>query len=141
MQLPAMLTFNELNGEEIKEVLHNRFDQIMNGVPYFQRTRSPYQLGGNRPPDRIREMHGLPISKPTHGRAEIGGQIVIADQYSKLDGQEVEGMPGLKVSRTGTGSIDGMPTSSNATVAKIDQGPAGLRQGEMRRDAWHFGRK
>ena len=91
------------------------------------------------PPDQIREMHGLPISQPARGQREIGGQIAISDHYVPLEGNEVEGMPGLKVNRTGSGMIDGMPTSTNATVAKIDQGPAGLRLGQMNRQAWHFG--
>jgi hypothetical protein len=190
MPLPAMLTFNELNGEEVKHVLENRFEQIVKQVPYFQRhitlprvrmtmqvrleiwsdqpapetlnlgdtltvvfdeprlvdtitaesvdTAAP--VPGGHPPDQIREMHGLPIPQPARGPREVGGQVAISDQYA-LDGREVEGMPGLKISRTGSGQIDGMPTSANATVAKIDQGPAGLRSGHMNRDAWHFGRK
>lgn len=92
------------------------------------------------PPDQIREMHGLAVTLPTRGPREIGGQMYLSDQ-PVLEDREVEGMPGLKVSRTGSGMIDGMPTSSNATVAKIDQGPAGLRAGLMNRDAWHFGGK
>lgn len=94
---------------------------------------------GGHPPDQLREMHGLPIYQPAHGARDIGAQIAISDRQVQLEGQEVEGMPGLKVSRTGSGVIDGMPTSANATVAKIDQGPAGLRTGEMRRNAWRFG--
>jgi len=85
-------------------------------------------------------MHGLPLSHPGPGSRDVGAQFVTSDHWA-LDGAEVEGMPGLKVSRTGSGLIDGMPTSSHATVAKIDQGPAGLRQGRMDRDAWNFGRK
>jgi hypothetical protein len=96
-------------------------------------------VAGGHPPDQIREMHGLPISQPARGPRELGGQVSISDQQVPLEGREVSDMPGLKVSRTGTGFIDGLPTSGNATVAKIDQGPAGLRSGQMNRDAWHFG--
>jgi len=93
---------------------------------------------GGHPPDKIREMHNLPVSRPARGPREIGAQIVTSDTHS-LEGREIEDLPGLKVSRTGDGMIDGMPTSSNATIAKIDQGPAGLRRGQNNRDAWRFG--
>jgi hypothetical protein len=91
-------------------------------------------------------MHGLAISQPGPGPRETGAHIATSDNYpanvpNQLDGREVEGLPGLRVSRTGSGVIDGMPTSSNATVAKIDQGPAGLRMGQMNRDRWSFGSK
>lgn len=195
MPLPAVLTFNELNGEEVKSVLENRFEQVMRQVPYFQRhitlprvrmtlsvkleiwadqpqpetlkigdaltvvyevepnldtfeaesVDSTANVAGGQPPDQIREMHGLAISQPGPGPREIGSHIATSDNYpaqvNVLDGREVEGLPGLKVSRTGSGMIDGMPTSTNATVAKIDQGPAGLRMGQMNRDRWQFGGK
>lgn len=98
---------------------------------------------GGMPADQLRELHGLPIPQPGRGPRDVGAQIVTSDEYvaSSLEGREVEGLPGLKISRTGSGVIDGMPTSTNATVAKIDQGRAGLREGRMDRDAWHFGRK
>ena len=92
-------------------------------------------IAGGHPPDQIREIHGLPISQPSRGPRDIA----ITDQYPTLDGREVDGRPGLKISRTGSGQIDGMATSANATVAKIDQGPAGLRAGQMNREAWHLG--
>jgi hypothetical protein len=94
---------------------------------------------GGHPPDQIRETHGLPVARAGPGPRDAGAHIVTSDHWALLDGQEVDGMPGLKISRTGSGVIDGMPTSGNATVAKIDQGPAGLRQGNMNRDAWRFG--
>ena len=97
-------------------------------------------IAGGHPPDQIREMHGLLTTQPVRGPKEIGGQVMISDQpVQQLEGREVEGMPGLKVSRTGSGMIDGMPTSENATVMKIDAGPAGLRSGQMNRNKWHFG--
>lgn len=199
--LPTTLTFNELDGSEVAHVLENRFHQIVERVPYFQRhltlprVRMTLQVKleiwaeqpspevhsindridvvlddprlaaiieaeaidsaapgpGGHPPDQIREMHGLPILQPTRGPREIGGHIATGDTWQAspgarfqepgLEGREVEDLPGLRISRTGTGTIDGMPTSSNATVAKIDQGPAGLRSGRMDRDAWTFGRK
>jgi hypothetical protein len=100
-------------------------------------------IAGGHPPDQIREMHHLPVSQPGPGPRDIGGHIATSDNYpvNQLDGREVEGMPGLRVSRTGSGTIDGIPTSANATVAKIDQGPAGLRLGQMNRDQWRFGTK
>jgi hypothetical protein len=107
---------------------------------------------GGHPPDRIRDEHGLPIAVAGRGPRAAGAHIVTSDQYPTaspgahppvqgLEGREVEDLPGLKISRTGTGVIDGMPASANATIAKIDQGPAGLRSGRMDRDAWTFGRK
>ena len=98
---------------------------------------------GGHPPDQIREMHGLSTFQPARGPREVGGQVAISDQPVRLEGSEVEGMPGLKVNRTGSGYIDGMPTSANATVAKIDLGPDGLRlhPGVSTRESWHFGGK
>lgn len=96
---------------------------------------------GGRPPDQIRDMHGLPIPQPGPGPRNVGGHIATSDSYSQLEGCEVQGLPGLRISRTGSGVIDGMVGPQGATIAKIDQGPAGLRQGQMNRDAWHFGGK
>lgn len=191
MPLPAMLTYNELNGEEVKHVLKNRFEQVLGEVPQFQRhmtlprVRMTMQVtlevyadqptpeiiplsdrlqvvvehepkpseiitaesvdstspADGHPPDQVRELHGIPIPQPERGPVNIGGQVSIADRVEPLEGREVQGMPGLRISRTGSGVIDGMATSANATVAKIDQGPAGLRAGQMNRDAWHFGGK
>ena len=190
MPLPAVVTYNDLNGEEVRQILENRYQQFLDTIPYFQRhltlprvritTNVKLELWadqpapdvvalgdkfevvvegahlpvevivaesvdstsptGGDPPDRIRAMHGLAIPQPARGQREIGGQVAVADQFI-LDGNEVELMPGLKVSRTGSGLIAGMPTSANATVAQLDQGPAGLRRGEMNRDQWHFGGK
>lgn len=95
-------------------------------------------IAGGHPPDQIRDMHSLPITQPMRGRKEIGGHVVIADQ-PMLDGREVEGPNGIKISRTGSGMIDGLPTSQNATVIKMDSGPAGLRAGEMNRERVHYG--
>lgn len=184
-----MLTFNELNGEEVKKVLENRCYDILEEVPYFQKHITlprvkmtlqvkleiwadqphPDQINigdaltvildqpelidtitaesidnaapipGGVPPDRIRELHGLPVATPQRGPADAGGHIAMSDAYEGLEGREVEGRPGLKISRTGSGMIDGMPTSAHATVAKIDQGPAGLRAGRMDREAWSMG--
>lgn len=193
MPLPSILTFNELNGEEVRQVIENRFRQFLDAVPYFQRHLTlprvriaidmrleqwadqphpetvrlkdgfdvvvPFEeapdgvveaesvdaaapIPGGHPPDQIREMHGLPVSRPGPGDRATGSHISTSDNYPNvLDGREVEDLPGLRVSRTGTGVIDGMQTSANATVAKIDQGPAGLRMGQMNRDRWKFGTK
>lgn len=122
------------------EVVHD--DPVMADIIQAESVDSAAPVPGGHPPDQIREMHGLPIAQPMRGPREVGAHIVTSDQYAPaLEGREVEDMPGLKISRTGSGVIDGMPTSSNATVAKIDQGPAGLRSGRMDRDAWSFGGK
>lgn len=94
---------------------------------------------GGHPPDQIREMHGLPITQPVRGNREIGGQIAISDQPAQLEGREVEDMPGIRISRTGNGTIGGMPSTENATVIKMDPGPAGLRAGDFNRSRLHFG--
>lgn len=185
------LTFNELDGLEIKELLRKRWVQIIDAVPQFQhhitfpkvrvslvaeveiwadqaqpeilplterlevivesKVKAPTEtfriesedstapIPGGHPPDELRDMHGLPVTQPVRGNREIGGQVAVADQLMPLEGREVDGMPGLKISRTGTGTIDGMASSENATLAKIDQGPAGLRKGQLNRDQWHFG--
>lgn len=190
MPLPAMLTFNELTGEECRQVLENRFTDIMAQVPCFQRHLTlprvrmtlnvklevwadqpqPEAINlsntltvvfegeppptytieaesvdssapgrGGHPPDQIRDMHGLPIPAPALGPRNIGAHIQTSDTYMELEGREVQGMPGLTISRTGSGEIGGMSGPHGATIAKIDQGPAGLRQGQMNRDAWRFG--
>ena len=189
MPLPAMLTFNELNGEEVREILENRCHQVFERIPQFQRhitlprvritlnvkleiyadqpnpetmnigdkltvvidqppevfhaqsVDAAAPIPGGHPPDQIRELHGLVMTQPARGPREVGGQVAVSDQPIQLEGNEVEGLPGLRISRTGNGMIDGMPTSENATVAKIDQGPAGLRLGQMNRDRWQFGGK
>jgi len=188
-----MVTYNELDGTEVAEVIRDRFNQFLGTVPHFQKhitlprvrltwnaklelyadqpTPDVISLGdrfevlvesehepvevftaesvdtaapvpGGHPPDEIREMHNLPITEPVRGPREIGGQLYISDQ-PVLENREVEGLPGLKVNRTGSGMIDGMPTSANATVAKIDSGPDGLRlhPGVSMRERWHIGSK
>jgi hypothetical protein len=86
-------------------------------------------------------MHGLPIPQPARGPREFGGQVAVSDQHVTLDGAEVEDArrPGLKISRTGSGMLDGMTAAQHATIAKIDQGPAGLRMGMMNRESYQFG--
>src|SRR5262249_33715363 len=37
MPQPTILTYNELDGEEVKHILEKRFHQILDEVPYFQR--------------------------------------------------------------------------------------------------------
>ena len=123
--------------------LNDRFEVVVDHEPVVfegESVDSTAPITGGHPPDQVREMHGLPISQPARGPREVGGQVATSDHYS-LDGREVSDLPGLKVSRTGSGEIDGMATSANAVVAKIDQGPAGLRGGQMNRDLWHFGGK
>jgi hypothetical protein len=128
--------------------LSDRFDVVVEGERAPTETirgeavDSTAPVPGGHPPDQIREMHGLPISQPARGPREVGGQISISDQRVTLEGREVESdLPGLRISRTGSGVIDGMATSSNAVVAKIDQGPAGLRVHQMNREPYHFGGK
>lgn len=127
--------------------LGDKFDVIIEGsadpteIITAESADSSAPIPGGHPPDQIRELHGLPVSRPARGPRDIGAQLTMSDRPEPLDGREVQDMPGLRISRTGSGVIDGMPTSSNATVAKIDQGPAGLRAGLMNRDQWHFGGK
>jgi len=186
-----MLTYNELDGLEGRQVLENRYRQILDGVPYFQkhitlpRVRITLQVKleiwadqpkpelillndrfdvvvetepqpveiitaesvdtaapvpGGHPPDQIREMHGLPISQPQYGPREIGGHVYISDQEVPSSVEE-SAMPGLTVYRNSPGIIDGMATSRNATVMKIDTGPDGMRShpGVSTREKWHLG--
>ena len=37
MPQPSVLTYNELDGEEIRRILENRFQQTMDAIPYLQR--------------------------------------------------------------------------------------------------------
>ena len=191
MALPSMLTYNELDGTEVAQIIQNRIEQFVMTVPHFQRhitlprvrvtvnvrlelwadqptpesvplndrfdilveraaeteviegesVDSSAPVDGGHPPDRLREMHGLALSEPAQGPRDIGGHMQIADRPVVLDGAEIEGLPGLRISRTGSGVIDGMPSSARATIAKIDSGPAGLRAGAMNRERWHFGGK
>jgi hypothetical protein len=94
---------------------------------------------GGHLPGEIREMHGLAIPQPGPGPREVGGHIATADRI-ELDGREVEVRPGLRISRTGAGSVDGLAAPRGATVATIDQGPAGLASGMMNRENYTFGR-
>jgi hypothetical protein len=178
-----MLTFNELNGEEVKHVVGNRFEQFLDTVTHFQRhmtmprlritTQIKLEIWADQPspdvvplsdrfdvvvehtepaevitgeavdstaptdghpPDQVREMHGLPLSAPSRGSREIGGQIAVADQYGEA--QASESLTGLKIHRTGSAD----PMSGYATVAVIDQGPAGLSHGQMNREPFHLSR-
>lgn len=127
--------------------LGDKFDVVIEGsadpteIITAESADSSAPIPGGHPPDQIRELHGLPVSRPARGPRDIGAQVTMSDRTEPLEGREVQDMPGLRISRTGSGVIDGMPTSSNATVAKIDQGPAGLRAGQMNRDHWNFGGK
>jgi len=193
MPLPAMVTYNDLDGTEVAQVLRDRMDQFLGTVPHFQKhitlprvrvtwnaklelyadqpTPDVISLGDRfevlvesehgptevftgesvdcsaptsdgHPPDEIREMHNLPVTEPVRGPREIGAQLYISDQ-PVLENREVEGMPGLKINRTGSGMIDGMAIPTNATVAKIDMGPDGMRShpGMTTRERWHIGSK
>lgn len=185
MPLPAMLTFNELNGEEVREILENRCRQVFERVPQFQRhitlprvkitlnvklelwADQPHPetmsigdsltvvvevepdiieaqsvdaaapIAGGHPPDQIREIHGLGVSRPDRGAREIGAQIMIADQTSPTPspGQEIK-YAGLTVRRNDMQRDPhnfADPISNYINYAEIDQGPAGLKRGEMNR--------
>lgn len=183
MPLPSMLTFNELNGEEVKAVLTNRFADVMREVPYFARhltmprvrmtlrveleiwadQPSPETVtigdmcevvlqdpvlketivgesvdstapGDGHPPDQIREWHGLPISAPAKGPKDIGGHLAISDQASPA--ADYEPIPGVSIRRTENND----PMFRYATIATIDQGPAGLSRGEMNRERFTMSR-
>ena len=189
MPQPSVLTYNELDGEEIRRILENRFQQTMDGIPYLQRhitlprmrmtlnikieiwadqpqpetirlgdsvtveyvpidkpdvtfeaesVDSTAPIPGGMPPDALREAHGLPIVQPGPGERAIGAHMQIVDNVA-VDARIAEAMPGLKISRTGSGEIDGEVVGPRgATVAKIDPGPAGLRRGEMDRSNFNF---
>lgn len=169
--LASVVTFNELNGEEVREILENRCRQIFDKVPQFQRHMTlprvkitltvrldlwadqpnPEQLNigdsltviiegpqlqevitavsvdaaapipGGHPPDQIREMHGLAVSRPGRGAQNIGAQISIADE--SIPAPVAEPTPGVKITREAGG-----------TVVELDHGPAGLQHGVMNRD-------
>jgi len=164
-----MLTYNELDGLECREILENRVTQCFDKVPYFKKhltlprvkltlkvTIEVYaeqpnpeklEIGdsltvqvdgprlmetltmetvdaaapipGGHPPDQLREMHGLPVSRPERGPRETGGHIVLADQIPE------KSYSGLTVERDET-----------QTIGRIDQGPAGLKFGRMQRDSF-----
>jgi hypothetical protein len=78
-------------------------------------------IPGGHPPDQLREMHGLPVSRPERGPREVGGHIVLADQIP----HEEKTYSGLTVDRTG-----------GQTMANIDQGPAGLKHGRIIRESF-----
>jgi hypothetical protein len=163
-----MLTFNELDGMEVMEILQNRCRQIFEQIPQFKRhitlprvkmtlnvkleiwADQPHpetmNIGdsltivldqpklvetyvaqsidnaapGGNPPDKIREMHGLPISKPERGNRETGGQIAFADSPVETQGGQ---LPGISIEREG-----------GQTTVWMDNGPAGLAHGRMERD-------
>jgi hypothetical protein len=87
------------------------------------------------PPDQVRELHGLPVSAPSRGPREVGGQIAVADQFGEPQPPE-QSLAGLKIRRTGPAD----PISRYATVAVIDQGPAGLSYGQMNREPFQLSR-
>jgi hypothetical protein len=175
MPMPSILTFNELDGLEVREILENRIEQIFNGIPQFQKHMTlprvkmtldvtleiyadqPHpdtiQIGdrltvvvetpevisaksidsaapgpGGHPPDKLREMHGLPISKPDKGEKNIGAQIAYADVEMQSE-ERRPNLPGVEIRREG-----------NVTAVMIDQGPAGLQHKEFNREPLVFGR-
>jgi hypothetical protein len=178
MPRPSILTYNELDGLEVREILENRVEQIFSEVPYFKKhltlprvrmtlnvkleiwADQPHpdtvSIGdsltvvldqpsladvfhaeaidsaapgpGGHPPDKLREMHGLPISKPDKGDKEIGAQIAFADQETLVD-ERRPALPGVEIHREGA-----------VTSVIIDQGPAGLQHGTMNREPFRFGR-
>jgi hypothetical protein len=178
MPRPSILTYNDLDGLEVREILENRIEQIFSEVPYFQkhltlpRVRMTLNVKleiwadqthpetvsigdsltvvldqptltevfhaesvdsaapgpGGHPPDKLREMHGLPISKPDKGDKDIGAQIAFADQ--ETEPQERRPMlPGVEIKREGP-----------VTAVIIDPGPAGLSHGQFNREPLRFGR-
>lgn len=182
MNRPSALVFNELNGQECKDILRQRFEQLLNDVPFLQRhltlprvrmsllvtldlyadqpTPETCEISdtvtlssevcsaptpGGRPPDQVRDEHNLPVPTPGRGPRDIGGHVVTADylgdpppRYAEhaavLENRVVQDTAGLEIDRTGTGGITsaGIAKMQNATVANMDQGPAGLRSGGER---------
>ena len=110
---------------------------VLEEVIHAESVDAAAPIPGGHPPDQIREMHGLPVSQPTRGAREVGGQIVIADQPSAVSGPPQ--LPGLKIQSGGAGQ-EADPISSYATFVTIDQGPAGLQHGMMNREPFHLSR-
>ena len=141
--------------------IQDQFD-IQTDVPYDGRparieaddTVSSAPRGG-QPADQVREEHGLPVNRAVPQRDARGEHVVIVDtpdggtqrvtldaegkspeyKFAKpseqVEGNLVVGVGGTKIDRTGSeaASEAGRPT----TRAVIDQGRAGLREGNMNR--------
>lgn len=175
MPLPTGATFNELDGEEAKHVLVERFKARLSEVPYLQRhitlprvrmtlsvtlelyadqptperheIEDQYNLivlndtvdaspsRGGKPPDQIRDEHGIspPVPTRVHG-LPFTEDVRPAPPVAHLEGAVVQDTYGLEVDRTGAGGMTeaGMAKMRNATVATLDQGPAGLARGGQR---------
>lgn len=169
MPLPTGATFNELDGEEAKHVLLERFRARLNEVPYLQRhitlprvrmtmqvtlelyadqpTPERHEISdqynlvvlndtvsaapgpGGHPPDQVRDEHGLPATVPTR----VSG-LPFTEDVPVLDGRVVTSAEGLEIDRTGAGgtTAGGLTKMRGGTVAVLDQGAAGLRQGGQR---------
>lgn len=188
MPLPAMLTFNELTGEEVREILENRCRQVFERVPQFQRhitlprvkitlnvklelwADQPHPetisigdsltvvvetepdvieaqsvdaaapIPGGHPPDQIREIHGLSVSRPERGPKDVGGQISYADQSAPTAPVAHDAKyAGLTVKRNDMERDPhdfADPLSGYGTFVTIDQGPAGLKRGDFRRQSF-----
>ena len=73
---------------------------------------------GGRPPDQIRDEHGLPILTP-----QRVPKLPYHADVDVLAGRIVQNEAGLKIDRTGQAEIRG------STFVTMDQGPAGLAHG------------
>ncbi len=161
MSLPTGATFNELDGEEAKHVLMQRFRAKLDEVPWLQRhitlprvrmsllvqlelyadqptpevhaIEDEYNLivlqdqvnvsptPGGRPPDQVRDEHGLAVQ--TQRKLD---KLPFHADVPMLEGKVVNNEAGLTVDRTGGAALP------NSTFATIDQGPAGLARGGSR---------
>jgi hypothetical protein len=177
--MPRILTFNELNGEEVAQVIKDQIALMVANIPYLQRhltlprvriatqikleiwadLASPQELiindkyevvenspaafqslraemveaemsessapiPGGYPPDRIRAIHGMPLSRPGPGEREGGGHLYTADR-PELEQETESRHPGLKITRS--------VASGTTVINPGDPGPAGLAQGVNRR--------
>lgn len=97
---------------------------------------------GGQPAGQIREEHGIVDPGPVRGDRAIGGQFfhqdyvpVPAEQPRKiLEGTVNEETPGVIIDRKGAGqAYAGMHTRDGSTSVVMDQGRAGLREGNFNR--------
>jgi hypothetical protein len=51
-------------------------------------------IPGGNPPDKVREQHGLPISRPGYGSRETGSHLFLADVVDKYEQKRVESPTG-----------------------------------------------
>lgn len=118
--LVQLSMYNDQPKPEVKEIADD-FNVIT-----LQDTVNASPTPGGRPPDQVRDEHGIGIPTP----ARVPNLPFHADG---LAGQVVSN-GAMEIDRTGTGGLTpaGMAKMQHATVVNMDQGPAGLRSGGER---------